>query len=186
VDMSTEAVSPDGVHIAGSFNGFSPSASQMSVLSPGLYSFTASVDPNTQITYKFINGNDWPFAETVPFECGVDDGFGGYNRAITVGEQDVVVNAVCFSSCAACPVGIQVPESGAFAVYPNPSSEKVMVATGRLNESLFTVTDCTGRLIAAVPCEGREICTLNVDDWSPGIYYIRFAKSGLSSALIVH
>ncbi len=102
VDMSEQTVSPNGVHVAGSFQGWNPSATAMTAIGNGLYSYTFELTENTSINYKFINGNDWPQSEVVPAECGVGDGFGGYNRTLSVQTADVPGSSVCFGSCAAC------------------------------------------------------------------------------------
>jgi len=106
VNMQDEVVNSSGVHLAGSFNGFSATATPMSLQSGTTYTATVSIPSNTQITYKYLNGNEFTFVETVPFECGVDDGFGGYNRNYNVGGSNVTLPEVCFSSCANCVVSV--------------------------------------------------------------------------------
>jgi|GEM_PF-2432746 len=102
VDMSEQIISPNGVHIAGSFQGWDPAASAMVDMGGGIYELTFALDPASHHNYKFINGNDWPGAETVPANCGEPDGFGGYNRYIDVPANDTVLIAVCFGSCTVC------------------------------------------------------------------------------------
>ncbi|MEN9640205.1 MAG: hypothetical protein RLZZ262_2074, partial [Bacteroidota bacterium] len=102
VDMSEQTVSPNGVHVAGSFQGWNPSSTLMNSIGNGLYSYTMEVAENSSINYKFINGNDWPQAEVVPSTCGLSDGFGGYNRALSVQTADVTGSSVCFGECEAC------------------------------------------------------------------------------------
>lgn len=73
VDMNAEAVSADGVHIAGSFNGWNTSISPMVETSPGsgIYEFTINADDygnvnvNDNIEYKILNGNAWGMEENV-------------------------------------------------------------------------------------------------------------------------
>ncbi|NCA87308.1 MAG: hypothetical protein EOM83_17405, partial [Clostridia bacterium] len=102
VDMSNEEVSLDGVHVVGSFQGWNPGSSLMSDAGNGIYTFTATINVGEHVLYKFINGNDWPFSEVVPADCGEDDGFGGYNRYLDVAEENTVLEVVCFGSCDAC------------------------------------------------------------------------------------
>ena len=54
------------------------------------------------VQYKFVNGNDWGEDEGVPPACGAPNGFGGFNRELTVGNADAVVSAVCFGTCEGC------------------------------------------------------------------------------------
>ncbi len=60
VDMSSETVSANGVHVAGNFQGWSPSGTKLTQEgSTGIYSVYAEVDENAVVEYKFINNNDW-------------------------------------------------------------------------------------------------------------------------------
>jgi hypothetical protein len=102
VDMSEQTVSPNGIHIAGSFQGWDPATSAMVDMGSGIYELTFALDPASHHNYKFINGNDWSGVETVPAACGEPDGFGGYNRYIDVPANDTILIAVCFGSCSVC------------------------------------------------------------------------------------
>ena len=62
--------------------------------------------PGTYIRYKFINGNAWGLDESVPGECA-----DGIDRFLTVGGEDVVLEAVCFGTCTTCP-GPPLPDGG--------------------------------------------------------------------------
>ncbi|WP_306643190.1 hypothetical protein [Sanyastnella coralliicola] len=102
VDMWNEMVAAEGVHIAGSFQGWDASATPMTYLGYGIYEFTVTIGEGETIQYKYINGNDFAGEETVPMECGVDNGLGAYNRSHTVGGADEVLALVCFGECDAC------------------------------------------------------------------------------------
>lgn len=85
VDMNAEDVSAQGVHVAGSFQGWFPDTTEM--LDPdgdGIFEVTLELEENTTHHYKYINGSSWNDAESVPANCGVDDGYGGFNREINV------------------------------------------------------------------------------------------------------
>ncbi len=103
VDMANEEISPDGVHVAGSFQGWDPAATPMINTVDDVYEVTVEVMSNTQVQYKFINGADWEGEETVPAECGVDNGQGGYNRFFDVADQNAEAELVCYGSCEECP-----------------------------------------------------------------------------------
>ncbi len=110
VDMSYMTVSPNGVHLAGSFGiaglpEWSPNGIPMTDIdADGVYEVTLSLNEAQFYQYKFINGNDWPGAETVPNFCGVNDGFGGYNRIVSV-LTDQTIDVQCFSACGLCDPG---------------------------------------------------------------------------------
>ena len=101
VDLSTQTVSGSGVHVAGSFQGWSPSTTAMTDIGNGVYEYQLVATDGEQLQYKYINGNDWPQAEIVPQACGIEDGFGGYNRLYVV-NSNATVPLHCFSSCAEC------------------------------------------------------------------------------------
>lgn len=105
VDMTTqETVSVNGVHIAGSFQGWSPSANPLSDDDgDGIWETTLAIAPG-DIQFKFINGNDWSGNgdgnvdnELVIGDCAAE---GSDNRFLSVGSEDLVY-AVCYNSCAA-------------------------------------------------------------------------------------
>ncbi|MCB0805680.1 MAG: T9SS type A sorting domain-containing protein [Bacteroidales bacterium] len=102
VDMSEQTVSSNGVHVAGSFQGWNPASTEMTNQGNGIYSATVSVSENETIQYKFINGNDWSGEESVPASCGVSNGVGGYNRFYEVPAGGGTVGVVCFGTCYPC------------------------------------------------------------------------------------
>lgn len=102
VDMANEEISPDGVHLAGSFQGWNPSETPMTNVADKIWQVTLSLLSGTYIEFKYINGNNFDGAESVPQECGVDDGFGGYSRYFTVPDENFTLSEVCFSSCDPC------------------------------------------------------------------------------------
>ena len=103
VDASgLDEINPDGgIHVAGTFNGFSPTA--MNDDGDGIYSFTTMVAEGSALLYKFLNSPNFDNAENVPEECGQDDGFGGFNRVLTMPSADTIAGPVCFSACENCP-----------------------------------------------------------------------------------
>lgn len=100
VDMTQEAagVNPAGIFVAGDFQGWNPASTQL--IDPdgnGTFEGYFSIGTATSAQFKFINGNDWAFAESVPAACNVSG-----NRAITVVEANTVADITCFSACGPC------------------------------------------------------------------------------------
>ena len=91
-----------GVHVAGSFQGWNPGGTAMEMGEDGLYRASFVAVQGDIVQYKFINGNEWGQDEGVPAECGAPNGFGGFNRELTVGSSDAVVSAVCYGTCQSC------------------------------------------------------------------------------------
>jgi hypothetical protein len=98
VDMSLQTVSPDGVHLAGSFQGWNPAGTPMVNTGNNIYQVMLALNEGEFHEYKFINGNDWPGAEFVPGECA---GFGG-NREFFVPSFNTALDLVCFGECGPC------------------------------------------------------------------------------------
>ncbi|KAF0194397.1 MAG: Alpha-amylase [Bacteroidetes bacterium] len=103
VDLSHESVSPNGVHLAGSFNIWDCSANPMTNDGNGLYSTTIPLEENSVFTYRYVNGNDASGLENVPAECGVLNGTGEYDREFSLGSAPFILDTVCFSRCENCP-----------------------------------------------------------------------------------
>jgi hypothetical protein len=184
VDMSQQTIDPQGVYLTGSFNGFSPTATQMTSIGSGVYSVVVTVAQNTQVNFKYLNGPSFAGVELVPFECGVDDGFGGYNRIVNADNLDIVLPEVCFSSCADCPVNVEEAFEGTFSVYPNPARDRLMVDLGdSLGEELM-VFDATGTLIFRMVVMASGVFELNTSAWSSGLYQIVVPSVGSQQLVI--
>lgn len=131
VDMQNVTVSPNGVHLAGSFH-FTPAPHTGPEWNPsGIAMTDANADEVYEVTltlaegygyqFKFINGNAWGDDESVPGTCNVTG-----NRGLTCPTaSSTVLPEVCFSSCSDCipipntvEVTFQVDMSNAPSVSP--------------------------------------------------------------------
>ena len=105
VDMSNVTVSDDGVHVAGSFQGWDPSATPLTDDDgDGVYTVVVDMSGVTDETvyFKYINGNSWGNDEGVSDPaCGGAGGFGS-DRFLDVPDEDTVLDPVCFSECIGC------------------------------------------------------------------------------------
>ena len=96
VDMTNEAVSPNGVHIAGEFQNWDPAASQMSDDDEdGIYELEFELNVGTY-EFKYINGNNWDGMandnESIPSSCNVNG-----NREIIVSSDTTI--QYCYNQC---------------------------------------------------------------------------------------
>ncbi|MBE0637838.1 MAG: T9SS type A sorting domain-containing protein [Bacteroidales bacterium] len=171
VDLSEEIVSPQGVHLAGSFQGWDPAGLPMTTAGDNIYQATVVFLSGTYIEYKFINGDTFEGAELVPEECGVDDGFGGFSRFYTVPDVNVTLPEVCFSSCTECSgVGIDQSKLNSEPLfYPNPASTKLYF--NPVNDiqkvSLFSVE---GKLLIEKILSHEN---LDISAFDRGLYFLK-------------
>ena len=103
LDLTIQPVSDNGVHIAGSFNGWDPAGTEMvDEDGDGVYSYTTGLFPGETIYYLFINGNSWGNNEIV-FDtiCGGAGGF-SQDRFLVVPEQSQALDPVCLNLCSSC------------------------------------------------------------------------------------
>jgi hypothetical protein len=172
VDMQGQTIGANGVHLAGSFNEFSPTATAMTFESGTVYTVTVAIQPNTIIQYKFLNGNDFSGAETVPFACGVDDGFGGYNRHFTTAHTDVVMPTVCFSACEACiEVSIEEASANNLRIYPNPANDKLVIEMNQPQSTAYSIYNAQGQLVVQTLNASDKI-QIDTHNWNAGMYYL--------------
>lgn len=96
-DMNAYEGSYTNVQVRGTFNGWDTNPTLMSDTDEdGIYSVTVEVEEGSAVIFKFLlDGSTY---ESVPSECGADDGFGGYNRSTTVGTEDASYTAP-FGAC---------------------------------------------------------------------------------------
>jgi hypothetical protein len=84
---------PEGVSVAGAFQGWSPGTTLMTDdNADGIYEVTLMMDQGTY-EYKFLNGLAWGTDEEIPCLCAVNN-----NREIVVGVDPVTVE-FCFAQC---------------------------------------------------------------------------------------
>lgn len=151
VDLGAEEPSPDGVHLAGDFQGWNPSSTPMTMNSDGVWEVEVVLTPGQDYTYKFVNGNDWGSDEGVPEACGVPNGLGGFNRVWDFSTPATPgPDVVCWSSCAACEEGNTEDDPGAAFCGPGTMWDETMqLCVGTTNESTCA-EDITGDGIVAV------------------------------------
>jgi 1,4-alpha-glucan branching enzyme len=183
VDMSQQTVA-NGVYLAGSFNGFSANATPMTNTSANFYSATISIPTNTAVTYKFLNGPDFAGVETVPFECGVNDGFGGFNRTFTSDAVNVTLPTVCFSSCVACPVSVSEITENSFVIYPNPADEFFTIQQAEGATHGVFIYDATGKCVMNQTITGNVGVRFETETWSSGLYQIVIPGVGKQSLIV--
>ncbi|MCF8369336.1 MAG: hypothetical protein K9G76_09865 [Bacteroidales bacterium] len=181
VDMSEQMVSGDGIHLAGSFQGWDPATTEMTLFGNNLYEIELTLDQTEYYEFVFINGNTWEGQESVPPACGVDNGNGGFNRYITAPVSDTTLMDVCFSSCEPCDVGIRDfnYDVSELKVFPNPFTGKLNVEfqAPEQGQLILALTDPIGRELQIYESlsvvKGHNTFLLRMEEYLPGIYFIR-------------
>jgi hypothetical protein len=98
VDLGSASANSNGVHVAGSFQSWSPSTTGLTqVGTSSIYSTTVSVSAG-QLEYKFLNGNAWGDDESVP--SAVNVGTNGNGNRWAVISSDTTLPAVMFAGAA--------------------------------------------------------------------------------------
>lgn len=182
VNMSEQIVNPEGVFVAGNFNNFSPTANQLIDLGDGLYSVTVSGPANEVMVYKFLNGPDYAFEEIVPSDCGIDNGVGGYDRAIYL-DADTTLAPVCFGTCELCiPENVIENRSSSLVMYPNPSGGVFYVAGVEYHYfQAIRIYNLRGELIKTVTIQNGFI---DLSDCASGMYYAIDGKNRSHKLLV--
>ncbi len=178
VDLGNLTPDPAGVFIAGSFTGWSDEA--MTNTGGSVYEITKSLDAGTTVQYKFKNGpNGWETAIVPQGDlsgCGVDDGFGNYNRAYTV-LGDATLDTVCIGYCVSCDQVSSTADrqlDASLQLFPNPAFGSTTLqysldAPATLRLSLF---DAMGRarFQHTESAYGQGSISIPLDDLPAGVY----------------
>lgn len=99
VDMTGQTVSSNGVYVTGDYWSWKPNALKMNHLGNNIYEAKVQMPRGTALRYKFMNGGNWGQNEQVPEGCGSHNSQGGMDRTLTIGQWDMHVPLVAFSSC---------------------------------------------------------------------------------------
>lgn len=152
----------------------------------GVFTLTVTL-PAGEYQYKYSNGTGWPNAEAGGgndnfqsdlSSCGgTDNGFGGYNRNMTIAAEDTVVRlpAFKFNSCDLATTSIrkQISTIEGINIYPNPFSEKTTISleTSGFSRHQLTVSDMMGRIVKRVDNISEDI-VIDRQELSTGIYQV--------------
>jgi len=182
VDMSTvdldfdgnlgepgEDINPLGVHVAGNFqnplgeeNDWLPGATPLQDWNnDNIWETTVQIANMTSISYKYINGNDWPFPnEVITGPCGAGDD----NRLNEITDANMVLPVYCWNSCDPCsqPVAVTFHVDMTNACLNIPTSVNLM----------GTVSDW-GTGVAMSDSDGDNVWSITLN-LAPGTYAYKF------------
>ncbi|MBL0340793.1 MAG: T9SS type A sorting domain-containing protein [Bacteroidetes bacterium] len=182
VNMQNEIVSNDGVHLAGSFQGFNPATTYLYSFAQNIHEVISYVAAGTY-AYKFYNGNNSGAAEAVPSACAVNG-----NREVAV-NADVLLGVVCFASCDPCVTGIADNDLAAkMEIFPNPAQSYSQIKIGNAAAPLTVLLqDVTGRIIREYNNVQGALLVIERGNLQSGIYFVHIKGNSvdISTAKLV-
>lgn len=174
VNMSNEIVSPDGVHIAGNFQNNDPSATIMYSFGNSIYEYMTYLTPNTQIDYKFYNGNTTLTSEIVPLSCATNG-----NRVIANVDSAQILPTVCFSSCVNCsPVGTEnVGSVNNYHLAPNPMNLSSILSFNDMAKfHSLSIVDMQGRIVRQLNNIETSTVDINKEMLAASCYFLHIVN----------
>ena len=174
-EVANNAISANGVHVAGDFQGWSPSTTPMTdANNDGIYEVTVTVPANSSIQYKFINGNAWGADEPVPSACAVT---GTTNRGATFAYGDSTMSPVCFGKCTDCAAGLGESLQNV-SLFPNPTRGQFnLVRMDAATEVEVSVLDLQGKVLTVAKwSEGVDALSIDLSSFANGVYMVRMTS----------
>lgn len=155
VDMSSEAINGDGVHMAGSFNGWNPENFKFPNINDNIHSASLRLPTpsNYPITleYKFLNGKGWGNEETPDTTCATVK---SNNRIETIASSGQNIYNV-FNGCNYTLSLKDKPLSDVEITYSK--GEGLIVKSQKKYTKLFvSIYDLSGRKITASTIKNNE------------------------------
>ena len=183
-EVANNAISADGIHVAGDFQGWNPGATEMlDADNDGIYEVTVSVPANSSIQYKFINGNAWGQDEPVPSACAVT---GTTNRGATFAYGDSTLAPVCFGKCTDCMASLDETLQNV-SLFPNPTRGQFNLARmDAASEVEVSVLDLQGKVLTVATWNaGSESLGIDLSNFANGVYMVRLTSEEGSRTLRV-
>ncbi|MFT5165526.1 MAG: hypothetical protein ACI8P3_000753 [Saprospiraceae bacterium] len=199
VDMNTEGASGDGIFMSGNWMAAAglgsdwqePGSNMDAQLDDsdgdGIYTLTVSLAAG-DYQYKFANGTGWPNAEAGGAAdnyqanlsgCdGIDNGFGGFNRSVTIPNQaSFSPDAYQFNSCDAAAVGVNdLTTIQEIKITPNPTSDIAVVSFSNVNNANHevTLTNITGQVVKQYNNVSGTSLEIDAQMLTTGMYFVTF------------
>jgi hypothetical protein len=148
----------------------------------GLWTGTVEVDANNTYPYTFVNGgqDNWDEEESVPEECN-EGTESAPERHITVGEEDVVIDAVSFGMCTLATSVTNLLANADVEVFPNPAMNFIQIDAGENALQSISIIDASGRIVKKLDeFSSTEQIHIDVSNLKNGIYFIRLEGNAIS------
>ena len=167
LDAGNLDVSPEGIHIGGSFQGWTPSQYPMALNDDGFWEATLTIGSGEH-EFNFFNGSSLFDGEYVIGQCAMNG-----KRLLTVGEESETLS-YCWANCDInCSVGLRQSTSLIdFTIIPNiiNSGGIVNVYIPSMNTQMsYAVINITGKVISTGKISSDKTA-INTGSLTPGIY----------------
>jgi len=191
-----ELTSEQAVFVWGGFTGWQGGAIEMTDADgDGVWEHTENISGGANIDYKYSIGH--PNDEGVIEEsgvfvmdgdttnwtlagCGVDNGFGGFNRRHVRSGMDEVLDVVCFNTCSDCEGSDAFVQdlTQALMLFPNPAEGRVVVAglSGAAHVSIVDVQGRAARVWNNLVLNGQT--ELSLEGLRAGFYHVVVEQEG--------
>ncbi|MEO0471339.1 MAG: T9SS type A sorting domain-containing protein [Bacteroidota bacterium] len=199
VDMSNETINANGVHVAGSFQD-EFAGTTCGEWDAACTELTEATDPALTDVYlvkvrlprmdyqfKFINDDNFDNGNEegsgLSADCGVDDGFGNFNRSLalsaaSVGQDVDTVIAFVFNTCDATSQVVTsirdaFKEKVSLSIAPNPFdvSARVEFDNPSFKQYDVVLTSMTGAVVQQMTTNQNSV-ELNRNNLTAGIYFL--------------
>lgn len=183
-EVANNAISANGIHVAGDFQGWDPAATAMTdANNDGIYEVTINVPANSSIQYKFINGNAWGADEAVPAACSVA---GTANRGATFTYGDSTMAPVCYGKCTDCMASLDENLQNV-SLFPNPTRGQFNLARmDAASEVEVSVLDLQGKVLTVATWNaGAASLGIDLSNFANGVYMVRLTSEEGSRTLRV-
>jgi len=179
LDVNDLDVDPEGMHLGGNFQGWSPAELPMTNMGDGIWEITTDIGSGSY-EYNFFDGNNLFDAEYVIGECANNG-----KRQLEVGEDSFTVEA-CWESCNSnCSLGlVENSLQKNIQLYPNlgPKGYELQLTIGEIiSLGTYEIIDATGRKVKSGPAyQGSN--AISTSSMSSGLLHLILYESGSAVA----
>ena len=187
VDMHEEAsISPNGVHVAGNFQGWDPSKINMYSFVPGIYEIISFL-PGGTYEYEYYNGNTPGTDEIIPGPCSVNSHREVVLNVDTIMHDSLTGFPVCFGSCIACvTAGIEENNSASsVSLFPNPAKNQITIRNPQHAIRRIEIVNVLGSVVyQSNILNPRSLIPIDLTSLRQGLYFVK-AKDYQNKTLAV-
>ena len=192
VNLDGAVPSTEGIHVAGSFQGWNPEGTPMTDQGNGTYEVQVEVlQPLQYLEYKYLNGNSWGSDETVPEDCSFNN-----NRFAILdlnNSETSFLDNYDFGTCNVLNTStLEHAIVPLFEVVPTIASQNITITwQDKISgSSTLIVYDNFGTLVMQelkTNLQASDSQSIDVQSWNSGIYVVqlRTEKNIYSQRIIV-